>query len=143
MPRPQLPSSREFAQLLQVAWPLILAQLAQNSLSFIDTMMVGRLGEQSLAGIAIGGTVFFFVVFILSGMILAVSPMVSQAIGAGKPDEASRAAQQGLWLGIFMVPLPLIVFLSIDPWLIWSGQTAETAKLASRGVCPPCSACSR
>lgn len=131
MPRPQLPSSREFVQLLQVAWPLILAQLAQNSLSFIDTMMVGRLGEQSLAGIAIGGTVFFFVVFILSGMILAVSPMVSQAVGAGKPDEASRAAQQGLWLGMFMVPLPLIVFLSIDPWLIWSGQTAETTELAS------------
>ena len=102
MPRPQLPSPREFVQLLRLAWPLILAQLAQNSLSFIDTMMVGRLGEQSLAGIAIGGTVFFFVVFILSGMILAVGPIVSQAIGANNLAEASQAAQQGLWLGIFL-----------------------------------------
>ena len=131
MPRPQLPSPREFVQLLRLAWPLILAQLAQNSLSFIDTMMVGRLGEQSLAGIAIGGTVFFFVVFILSGMILAVGPIVSQAIGANNLAEASQAAQQGLWLGIFMVPLTAIIFSGMHPWLIWSGQSIDTADLAS------------
>ena len=131
MIQPQLPSSREFFQLAQIAWPLILAQLAQNSLSFVDTMMVGRLGEQSLAGIAIGGTVFFFVVFILSGMILAVGPMVSQAVGAKDSAEASMVAQQGLWLGFSLVPITAIIFMSIDPWLIWSGQSPETTKLAS------------
>lgn len=131
MPRPQLPSPSEFIQLLRIAWPLVLAQLAQNSLTFVDTMMVGRLGEQSLAGIAIGGTVFFFVVFILSGMILAVGPMVSQAIGANDLAEASLTAQQGLWLAIFMVPLTAIIFMGIHPWLIWSGQSIETAELAS------------
>jgi len=131
MSRPQIPSPREFAQLLRIAWPLVLAQLAQNSLTFIDTMMVGRLGEQSLAGIAIGGTVFFFVVFIFSGMLLAVGPMVSQAIGASNPAEASLAAQQGLWLSIFMVPLTACVFMGIPPWLVWSGQTPETTELAT------------
>ena len=131
MSRPSIPSLREFIQLLRVAWPLILAHVAQNSLSFIDTMMVGRLGEQSLAGIAIGGTVFFFIVFILSGMILAVGPMASQAIGANKPAEAASAAQQGLWLAVFMAPLTALIFTGIHPWLIWSGQTPETAELAA------------
>ncbi|NBC94810.1 MAG: hypothetical protein GVY27_00490, partial [Deinococcus-Thermus bacterium] len=60
--RPALPSlptvRREVRDLLVVAGPLILAQLAQMSLSFVDTLMAGRLGQEALAGIALGGTFF-------------------------------------------------------------------------------------
>ena len=84
---------KEFVELTKLALPLVLAQLAQNTISFVDTLMVGKLGNEALAGIAIGSTVFHFVLIILSGVVLGVSPIVSQAIGANDPDTAARAAQ--------------------------------------------------
>ena len=80
---------KEFRELIRLALPLVFAQLAQNSTSFVDTLMVGRLGNKACAaGIAIGNTVFFFVLIVLSGVLLGVGPIVSQATGADDPATA-------------------------------------------------------
>ena len=91
---------KEFCDLTKLALPLVLAQLAQNTISFVDTVMVGRLGNEAIAGIAIGSTVFHFVLIVLSGVVLGVSPIVSQATGADDPQTAARATRQALWLGV-------------------------------------------
>jgi MATE family multidrug resistance protein len=64
-------------------------------MSFIDTLMVGRLGPAELAGIALGSSIFFFVLILSSGVILAVGPMVSQAYGAGNREAIVKATHQG------------------------------------------------
>lgn len=122
---------RELAQLIPLALPLILAQLAQNGMSFIDTLMVGRLGNAALAGIALGSTVLGLVYLVLGGVVLAVGPVVSQAHGARAPEAAARAVRQGLLLGtLLFVPAMLLFWLS-EPALLALGQTPATARLAS------------
>jgi MATE family multidrug resistance protein len=123
---------QEFKQLLIVASPLVLAQLAQNTVSFVDTLMVGRLGNEALAGIAIGSTVFHFVLIICCGVVLGVSPIVSQATGAGDPETSARATRQGLWLGLFLSLPPFILFWNAYPLLIWLDQPPETALASSQ-----------
>ncbi len=123
---------RELEHLFKLALPLILAQIAQNAMGFIDTLMVGRLGNSALAGIALGGTVFGFVMLVFSGVILAVGPTVSQAHGGGRPEEAARAVRQGLWLGTFLVVPATALFWLSEPLLLALGQEAGTAALASR-----------
>ncbi|MEL7496151.1 MAG: MATE family efflux transporter [Planctomycetota bacterium] len=121
---------REFKSLLLLALPLVLAQLAQNATSFVDTVMVGKLGNEALAGIAIGGLVFMFVAIVLSGVVLGVSAVVSQATGAGDQPTCGRAVRQGFWLaGILWLPA-MILFWNIYPILIWFRQP-EAAALAS------------
>ena len=61
---------------------MVLAQLAQNTMSLVDTIMVGKLGDEELAGMAIGSTTFFFTLMIFSGVLYAVSPLVANAVGA-------------------------------------------------------------
>lgn len=109
----------------------MLAQLAQNTVSFVDTLMVGRLGNEALAGIAIGSTVFSFVLIILQGVILGVSPIVSQATGAGDEDSCGRATRQGLWLGLFLFLPAFILYWNAYPILIWLNQPPETAAASS------------
>jgi len=121
----------ELKQLFVVAIPLVLAQLAQNTTSFVDTLMVGRLGNEALAGIAIGSTVFHFVLIICCGVILGVSPIVSQATGAGDAETSARATRQGLWLGLFLFLPPFILFWNAYPLLIWLDQPQETAEASS------------
>ena len=122
---------REFLALIKLATPLVIAQLAQNTLSFVDTLMVGRLGNGSLAGIALGGTVFHFVLIVLSGVIFGVNPIVSQAIGAGNRKSAVEALRQGLWISVFLCFPALLLYWNSYPILLALGQERETALASS------------
>jgi multidrug resistance protein, MATE family len=117
--------------LLTVGLPLILAQLAQTSLGFIDTLMVGRLGSAELAGIALGSTIWHFTLIVLSGVIHAVGPVVAQAIGARQDADAARAVRQGLWLATGLSVIAITFFWGARPLLLAMGQEPATVELSS------------
>ena len=121
---------REVRQILVLGIPLILAQLAQMSMSFIDTLMVARLGSLDLAGVALGGAMFFPVAMVCLGVLLAVSPMVSQAYGARQVMDVGRAVRQGLWMGtVLCLPAGLVMW-NAAPLLNWIGHERQTVELA-------------
>lgn len=121
----------EVRHLLVLAVPLILAQVAQMSMSFIDTLMVGRLGDEALAGIALGGTLFFFMMSFSVGVLFAVGPMVSQAAGAGNQEAAGKAVRQGLWLGLGLTALAALVFWNAEALFLLANQNETTAAKAA------------
>ncbi len=120
----------ELRDLARLAVPLVLAQLAQNSMGFIDTVMVGRLGLEALAAIALGNTLFFMVLLILMAVLLSVGPFVAQAHGANDPEEAARAVGQGLWLALGLSFPGILLFMAGEQLLLWTGQEAATAAAA-------------
>ena len=122
---------QEAKKLWALATPLILAQLAQTSLGLIDTLMAGRLGREALAGVALGSVIFNFVLIVSAGFLFAVGPLVSQAHGAGRIEEAARAARQGLWLALALALPCFFLFRSLGPLLQWIGQAPETVALAA------------
>ena len=122
---------REIAPLFKLALPLILAQLAQNSLSFIDTVMVGRLGNEALASIALGSTFYFVVQILLSGVLIAVGPMVSQAYGAGDKLKVARSVRQGMALAVAVSVIALLILTQTERILLWMGQDVAIAKDSS------------
>src|SRR6056297_1853887 len=114
---------RELWSTLRLAGPVVAAQLAFISMSFVDTVMVGRLGPDALAGVALGHTVFFFFAIVGMGTIQAVGPMVSQAVGARDPTVVARSTRQGLWLSLSL-SVPTVLLLSgLEPLLRWTGQS--------------------
>jgi MATE family multidrug resistance protein len=118
---------REFREMGLLAVPLVLAQLAQNGMSVVDTLMVGRLGARDLAGIALGGSTFTFVFILCMAVLFAVGPMVAQAHGGRRPEDAARATRQGLWMALALSVPGVIVFLEAGPLLVLAGQDAATA----------------
>lgn len=122
----------ELSALFKLALPLILAQLAQNSLTFIDTLMVGRLGNEALAGIALGGTFFHLTTIMLSGILFAVGPMVSQAYGAKDKESIARSVRHGLVLAIVVALPAFLLFSRSEAILLAMGQNPDTAKLSAR-----------
>lgn len=121
----------EVGATLRLAGPVAAAQLAQISMGFVDTVMVGRLGSEALAGVALGSTLFFFTVIWCMGVVMAVGPMVAQAFGAGQAEPVGRSVRQGLWLGV-VLSVPAFLFLyNIAPVLRWLGQEPATVRDAS------------
>ena len=115
----------QLGALLRVAAPLVLAQLAQVGMSFIDTLMVGRLGAGALAGIALGSLVFQYVLIVALGVLSSVNPLVAQAQGRGDRDGVARAARQGLWLATLLALPGVALYTLAPPLLLAMGQEPE------------------
>lgn len=99
---------------LFLAVPLAGAQLGQAATSFVDTVMMGFLGSQSLAAGGLGSVTFLWLLTIGTGIVSAVSPLAAEAHGAGRIEAAGRVARQGLWLSL-LIALPVTL-------LIWNGD---------------------
>lgn len=122
---------REAPVLVAVAVPLALAQLAQQSMGFVDTLMAGRLGPDALAGIALGAVTYFFVLIVLSSTLFAIGPLVAQATGARRPQDAARLLRQGLWLALVLAPVSAAVLWAMPALLAAIGQDPAAVRQAS------------
>lgn len=92
---------QESGRLLLLALPLMGAQLAQMGMGVVDAIMAGQYGATDLAGVALGGSVFWPVMMLMMGLVQAVTPTVSQLNGAQRHAEIGSVIRQGLWLGLF------------------------------------------
>jgi len=122
----------EFKKLIWLAIPLTLAQLAQNTMSLVDTIMVGKLGEDELAGMAIGSTTFFFTLMIFSGVLYAVSPLVANATGANDEEKVPRIVRQGFWVAAVTFVPALLFFWNIEHLFRFMGQKEHVIRLSSQ-----------
>lgn len=113
-----------------LAWPLIVAQLAQNLLFTTDVVLMGWLGPKYLAAGTLAGA--FLVPFQLTGIgiVGAVAPLVAQARGRGDTKAVRRIVRQGFWVAILVATLLVPVVLSIRPIYLAIGQDPEVTALA-------------
>lgn len=117
---------------LQLAWPIIAAQLSFVSMGAVDTMLAGRLSASALAAVAVGSNLFFLAFVLFMGLFMAVSPIVAQRLGAGRPAEETGAFLRGalrlaLWSGLLWAALLLLAGRPALGLLDLSAQTTEWA----------------
>ena len=91
--------------LLRLAAPITVSQLAQTSMGFVDTVMVGRLGAVDLAAVSLGSAVFFGIFVFALGVLVGVGPVVAQAFGAEDRDGVGEAGRHGLVLALLLTPV--------------------------------------
>jgi MATE family multidrug resistance protein len=93
-------TSTEFYSLLKLATPIIIAQLANTSMGFVDTVMAGRVSPRDLAAVALGNSIWVPVFLLMTGILLATTPKVAQRFGAGKQESIGPLVRQALWLAL-------------------------------------------
>ena len=86
----------ETAALWQLAWPILIGQLATMGMGVVDVAMAGHASAQDLAGVSLGVAIWHMVIITLMGILMAVSPIVSQHVGARAFDADSRRRAPGL-----------------------------------------------
>ena len=108
----------ETKKLLLLAGPLIVNNLSIAGMQFADAVMAGRIDAESLAAVAVGGSVWFFLFTIVLGIMLAISPIVARYFGAGRLDLIGRYTRQGIYLALVIgVPMILLVRAYAGPLL--------------------------
>ena len=95
-----------------------------------------------LAAVGIGASIYFSVFVALMGVLLAVSPIVAQLLGAGRDAEIGEQVRQGMWLTLALdgvvdrrVPLSRALPRAEQPVTRGRGKCATTSR-SPRGARP-------
>ncbi|WP_421189847.1 MATE family efflux transporter [Aeromonas sanarellii] len=114
----------EAKQLLRLASPILVAQVAQIAMNFVDTVMAGQVSAVDLAAVSVASSFWLPVILLVQGIIMALTPIVSQLNGARKQDEVRPAVHQGFWLALMVTPIAMVAlyfsplalqFMDVDP----------------------------
>ncbi len=123
---------RHAAATLRLAAPLALAQLAQMGMAVTDTVLLGSLGGAALAAGGLGAGLFFTIMILLQGVLSAISAMVAQARGAGRPERVPAIYWTGLMLALALSVPGILALGWVEPLLAALGEPAGLAHDVAR-----------
>ncbi len=103
----------ETRHLLRLCGPILVAQIAQTTMSFVDTVMAGQISATDMAAVAVATSFWLPVILLVQGVVMALTPIISQLNGARRHDEVAGAVHQGFWLTlVVLVPASLALYFS-------------------------------
>lgn len=106
---------------IALAWPTMLEQLMQTAVQYIDTAMVGALGTAATAAVGSTTTVNWLVGSTISAFGVGFLAFISQSLGAGRREDARRAAAQSvlavLLTGAVFTVLTLSLSRQVPVWM--------------------------
>jgi putative MATE family efflux protein len=112
--------------MLQLAGPVVLAEIGWMTMGLVDTMMVGRVSAEAVGAVGVGGTLFFTVAMFGIGLLLGLDFKVAHAFGARRMDDGHRWLVQGVYLAMLTTLPGLVLVRSGLPWLLTAiGVRAE------------------
>ena len=120
-----LPSSSDFRAMRRLALPVAAVQLGVMGMGVVDTIMVGHVSPAALASTALGNLYFFVAGIFGQGTLMALDPVISQAVGARDEEAVARALQRGLLLALALTIVTCATFIPVHWVLTVLGQPAE------------------
>lgn len=124
--------------ILRLGGPLIVNNVAIAGMGFTDTVFAGRLSAADLAAVAVGHAFYIFFYLTGLGLLMAMSPLVAHAYGAGENSRIGLLARQALWLSQFLAFGLIIPMLFVDDVLLLIGIAPEIIAKAGgfvRAIC--------
>lgn len=104
--------------MIQMVLPILITQVALYLMTFFDILMTSKYNINHLAGVSIGSSLWVPVYTGLTGILLGITPIVAQLIGAKKQEDVRTFVQQGLYIAILLAILVFIgIILFLDPIL--------------------------
>jgi len=108
--------------ILLLAWPTIAEQILQIMVSYVDTAMVGSLGANATASIAINSSFIHLINGIMNAAALGFGVQMARLMGEGRPERARQVIRQGLLVMLMTgLGLTLAIQLAADRVPAWLG----------------------
>lgn len=126
-----LPRRDEFRELLRLALPVVAVQVGMMLMGVVDTIMVGQVSPEDLAGVALGNIYFFASCIFGMGLLFSLDPVVSQAMGAGDREAMARGVQRGLVMALGLSVIGSLLLTLAHPVLSLFRQPPEVVPLAA------------
>ena len=120
----------EAKRLLQLGLPMVATQLFIMGMGFVDTVMAGRYSATDLAGVALGGNLLWPIFMFMSGLNMALIPILAQLRGAEQLDGSGEKVRQGLWIAITAAVVTIAIIQVVEPLYVWLGVDGKVIQIA-------------
>jgi MATE family multidrug resistance protein len=94
----------------------------------IDTVMAARSSAVDVAAVGLGASIYGTVYVTAMGVILALSPVIGQHLGAGRHHRIGEDFVQGLWLALALAIPGCLALAWTEPWLALGKPPAQVAE---------------
>ena len=102
------------------------------AMGFLDTAMAGHYHSTHLAGVALGGNVFWPIFMLLTGCTMSVTPIVAQLVGGDRTRQVGIVLRQGLLVGLAASAIAIVLVLNAHPVFALFGIDSTAADIATR-----------
>jgi putative MATE family efflux protein len=117
---------RHDREIVRLAVPALGALIAEPMYVLADTAVVGHLGSEPLAGLAVASSILLIVFSLFIFLAYGTTASVARLIGAGDERSAAHQAVQGMWFALFVgVILSLAVLVFSSPLVGMLGASGE------------------
>lgn len=117
-------------ELIALAWPMLVGQVAVIGNGVIDSVMAGQLSTVDLAAIGVGASIQITIVMALSGILFALPPIIASHHGANRHARVGHEVQQSLWVALTLATVAVLLLVFPDPLLSLSSlQPAVETKV--------------
>jgi MATE family multidrug resistance protein len=126
----QIVDKAELRALGRLALPIVIVQVGLMFMGVVDTIMVGHVSAAGLGAVALGNLYFFAAAIFGMGVLLALDPVIAQAVGARDDVAIARAVQRGFVLSFALTIFASLVLPTVGPVLAALRQPADVVPLA-------------
>ncbi len=124
------PLRRELRKLAELSLPVAATQLSMMLLGFVDTVMLGRVSVEAIAGSSLANVWIFGTMMFANGVLLGIDPIVAQAHGARDGARAGLAVQRGLVMAALLSLPTVLLWAQTERFLLLAGQDPALARAA-------------
>lgn len=128
------PTRAELREMARLAFPIVLVNVGMQSMGMVDAMMLGRVSAAALAAGALGNFYFFVTAIIGIGILMALDPVIAQAVGAKDEVAIARGVQRGVVLTLLVTLAVSLTFVPAPLVFAALRQPADVVPLASAYV---------
>lgn len=103
--------------LLKLTYPILIAQLIQNLMGFVDIVMAGRVSATDLAAVAVANSIWLPLILTIYGLIMALAAIVSQLSGAKDYKKVVEQTYQTAWIALTLGILLIGLYYLLTPFI--------------------------
>ena len=80
-----------------LALPILITQFCQAALGVVDAIMAGQVSALDLAAVAVGSGIWLPLFLLATGVLIATTPLIGEAVGQDQHHHVPHITQQSLW----------------------------------------------
>ena len=104
----------EIKKLIALSVPVLIAQISQTAITFVDTIMAGNYSNTALSGVAIAVSIWLPTILFGQGLLSVLTPIISNLNGAAKRHQVADHTRQGVVIALFLSVVMMFILYHSD-----------------------------
>lgn len=104
----------EIKHIITLAIPVMIAQISQTAITFVDTIMAGNYSKTALSGVAIAVSIWLPTILFGQGLLTVLTPIIANLNGAAKRNLVADHTRQGVVIALILSVMMMLILYHSD-----------------------------